>query len=51
LLNAVAPPGRSWLTWGGLDVKGRKVGSGVYFCRLSAANEDKVSRVVYVRGK
>jgi len=51
LLNAEAPPGRSWLTWDGLDVKGRKVGSGVYFCRLSAANEDKVSRVVYVRGK
>ena|GEM_PF-3361457 len=51
LMNAVAPPGRSWLTWDGSDVKGRKVGSGVYFCRLSAANEDKVSRVVYVRGK
>jgi len=51
LLDAMAPPGRSWLAWDGLDMKGRKVGSGVYFCRLTAANEEKVSRVVYVRGK
>ena len=51
LLNAEAPPGRSWLSWNGLDAKGRKVGSGVYFCRLAAGNDKKVSRVVYVRGK
>jgi hypothetical protein len=51
LLDAVAPPGRGWLTWNGRDEKGRKVGSGVYFCRLTAGTEKKVSRVVYVRGK
>jgi len=51
LLNAEAPPGRSWLSWNGHDAKGRKVGSGVYFCRLAAGNDKKVSRVVYVRGK
>jgi flagellar hook assembly protein FlgD len=51
LLDAVSPPGRGWLTWNGLDTKGRKVGSGVYFCRLTAGTEKKVSRVVYVRGK
>jgi hypothetical protein len=51
LFDAVAPPGRSWLSWNGLDSKGRKVSSGVYFCRLTAGTEKKVSRVVYVRGK
>jgi hypothetical protein len=51
LLGAVAPPGTSWLSWDGRDSKGRKVGAGVYFCRLIAGNEKRVSRVVYVRGK
>jgi hypothetical protein len=51
LFNAEAPPGRSWLSWNGLDTKGRRVGSGVYFCRLTAESDKKVSRVVYVRGK
>jgi hypothetical protein len=51
LLDAYAPPGRSWLSWDGADAKGRRVGSGVYFCRLIAGTEKKVSRIVYVRGK
>jgi parallel beta-helix repeat protein len=51
LFDAVAPPGRTSLSWNGLDARGRKVSSGVYFCRLTAGNEKKVSRVVYVRGK
>jgi flagellar hook assembly protein FlgD len=51
LLDADAPPGRSWLAWNGEDAKGRRVSSGVYFCRLTAGTDKKVSRIVYVRGK
>jgi hypothetical protein len=51
LLDAVAPPGRSSLSWNGSDAQGRQVASGVYFCRLNAGQENKVSRIVYVRGK
>jgi parallel beta-helix repeat protein len=51
LLDADAPPGRSWLAWNGEDAKGRQVSSGVYFCRLTAGSDKKVNRIVYVRGK
>jgi flagellar hook assembly protein FlgD len=36
-------------TWDGSDANGSRVASGVYFLRLTSANESQVQRFVIVR--
>lgn len=49
LATGVAEAGRHAVTWDGRDDSGRRVGSGVYFVRLSAPGGEDVRRVVIGR--
>jgi hypothetical protein len=51
LSDGMEPAGYRNLSWNGRDDHGRQVPAGIYFCRLQTEEEDKVSRIVYVRGK
>jgi hypothetical protein len=42
-----AGPGRA--LWNGTDARGRRVGSGVYFCRLTAGSESRARKMVLVK--
>lgn len=46
LVDGARPAGRWQAPWNGLDESGRRVASGVYFCRLLAAGETATSRIV-----
>jgi predicted outer membrane repeat protein len=37
------------LTWDGTDSRGRRVGSGLYFCRLQAASDQQTGKMVLLR--
>ncbi len=47
--EAAQPAGFYSATWDGLDQAGRPVGSGVYFCRLTAPNWSQVQRMTLLK--
>jgi hypothetical protein len=49
LIDSHRDAGRHEVTWYGRDAAGRPLGSGVYFCRLSALGESLTRRMVMVR--
>lgn len=49
LLDADRPAGDHGLTWDGADDAGRRIASGVYFCRMEAGGYEAVRKVVRVR--
>jgi flagellar hook assembly protein FlgD len=44
-----AVPTSSLKTWDGTDEKGRRVGSGIYYYRLTVAEKDYSRRMVLIR--
>lgn len=49
LVREKQSPGLHELRWDGCDMKGNSVGSGVYFCRLSAGKQTVTRKIVLVR--
>jgi hypothetical protein len=49
LIHGEAVPGRNDVMWNGTDARGRPVGSGVYFYRLSAGDQEMTKRMSLVR--
>lgn len=49
-LDGIASRGKHTVTWNGTDETGRRVASGVYFYRLSAAGQEKTARLVVIGG-
>ncbi|MBE0432259.1 M28 family peptidase [candidate division WOR-3 bacterium] len=49
LVDAVQEPGAYSIIWPGLDDHGRKVASGVYFCRLETENESTMKKLTILR--
>jgi len=49
LLADECPAGRHEAVWNGLDDAGRRVASGIYFCRLEACGETSTSRIALIR--
>ena len=42
-------PGRHYIVWNRRNDKGRPVGPGIYFCRLSAGSETQIQRIILLR--
>ena len=49
LENQKMKPGRHELVWRGLDQRGRKVASGVYFYRFETDDFQETRRMLYLR--
>jgi hypothetical protein len=49
LVNEIQDEGVHSLIWGGVDQEGRKVSSGVYFCRLQVGAHRELRKVVLLR--
>lgn len=49
LVNGPQPAGRYSVEWTGQDNSGRRVASGIYFCRLSAGKETLTRKMVLMR--
>ncbi|KPL05823.1 hypothetical protein AMJ71_10785, partial [candidate division TA06 bacterium SM1_40] len=49
LASGTAPAGSHQVAWDGRDERGRKVGSGIYFCRLEAGERSATRRMVLLR--
>jgi len=49
LLDDHLPAGHYRLTWDGTDRAGRRVASGIYFCRLRAGDRSRTRRLVLIR--
>jgi hypothetical protein len=49
LRRSFQPAGRQTITWDGLDDKGRKVASGVYFYRVEAGGFTQARKMVILR--
>lgn len=49
LVDAAQEPGAYSVTWFGLDDHGRKVASGVYFCRLETEDESTMRKLTILR--
>ena len=42
--------GSHWMQWDGCNTYGQKVATGLYFCRLEAGGESKVTKMIYDGG-
>lgn len=49
LLDELRPPGRQRVRWDGTDAAGRRVGSGVYYCRIEAGREARAASLVLLK--
>jgi flagellar hook assembly protein FlgD len=49
LVEGTLPAGEKSVVWDGRDDTGRPVGSGVYFCRLAAANYRETHKMVLMK--
>jgi flagellar hook assembly protein FlgD len=49
LVDARLPAGRHRARWNGADGRGARVASGVYFCRLEAAGEERTRKLVLLK--
>jgi len=49
LIHASLPPGSYVVTWDGTDNTGNKLASGAYFCKLSAGNATRISKMVLMK--
>jgi hypothetical protein len=49
LVSELAGPGPVEVAWNGKDEQGRRVGSGLYFVKLAAADEVKLGKLVVLR--
>jgi hypothetical protein len=49
LVNEIQNEGMHSLIWGAVDQEGRRVGSGVYFCRLQVGTHRELRKVVLLR--
>jgi flagellar hook assembly protein FlgD len=49
LVSGQVGPGRVDVTWDGTDERGRRVGSGLYFVKLSAGEEVRRGKLVVLR--
>jgi|GEM_PF-2979819 len=49
LIDATLPAGSYTVTWDGTDNDGKKLASGVYFCRLSAGDRTSMSKMVLLK--
>jgi hypothetical protein len=49
LVNSSRPSGLHHVTWDGRDRKGRRVASGIYFCRLATGRQAVTERIVLLR--
>ncbi|MBK7702876.1 MAG: T9SS type A sorting domain-containing protein [bacterium] len=49
LVDRELDAGRYRLTWDGTDDRGRRLASGVYFCRMEAANFVQIIRMALIK--
>jgi pimeloyl-ACP methyl ester carboxylesterase len=49
LHDGLAPPGPHRIVWDGRDARGRRLASGVYFCRLQADGRQLTRRLLFIR--
>ena len=49
LVDAVLPAGSYEIRWDGTDSEGRKLASGVYFCRLTAGGNSSTSKMILLK--
>jgi hypothetical protein len=49
LISKKLEPGCHYVEWDGKDEKGRKVKSGVYFCRLSTGKHHTIKKMLYLK--
>lgn len=49
LIQAILPAGSYSVTWDGTDKHGNRLASGVYFCRLSAAENTSTSKMILMK--
>jgi hypothetical protein len=49
LVDVAQDPGYYGITWSGLDDRGRRVSSGVYFCRLETETENAIIKMTMLR--
>jgi hypothetical protein len=49
LVDAQQEPGVYTVTWSGLDERGRRLSSGIYFCRLQSEDESALRKIILSR--
>jgi flagellar hook assembly protein FlgD len=49
LVNGGQEPGVYDIVWSGLDDQGRRVASGVYFCRLETDDQSAIKKMTILR--
>jgi len=49
LVNGIKDPGSNNINWSGVNDRGNKVGSGLYFYILKAGNETSVKKMALVK--
>ena len=49
LLSGYQPAGHTSVHWDGCDNRRRRVGSGIYFCRLQTGNHEQTEKVILLR--
>lgn len=49
LAQSTFPSGKNAMTWDGKDYTGRRVASGIYFCRIETRSWKKTAKLIYLR--
>jgi hypothetical protein len=49
LIDGQKEPGVYTIVWNGEDESGKKVGTGVYFCKFKAGEKQTIRKIIYVK--